>query len=129
MLISNNVWYTVVFVSLLQLELPGGVWHNDSNSDNDTSQATTSSSQQSANDNDDTLQDSVVAQSTSAANPSINSSSSEGSVHKVTVPIARSVPSRTTALNTYSSLRKVEEEKKKHVSINNNVMGPLLIHV
>jgi len=97
---------------LLQSELPGGVWHNDtSSSENDTSLASTTSSQPPAGDDDG---GSVIAQSTSVTDLSTNSIRA-GGVHKVSVPVARTVPSRTTALNTYSSLRKVEEEKKKHV--------------
>ena len=111
-------WYDLISTFSLQSELPGGVWHNDSSSDNDTN------SQPLADDDDDTHKGSVVTQSTSMADPSISSSSSSrGSVHKVTVPLARTVPSRTTALNTYSSLRKVEEEKKKHVSNGTSLKG------
>ena len=64
-----------------------------------------------------------MADSTSNVECAVTTSSLVRCIHTATVttvpPVStqhyKSAPSRATALSTYSSLRKVEEEKRKHV--------------
>ena len=89
-----------------QSALPGGIWHSDSSdSDDDTGEVGTT---------DSTTGVECTTQGTS------NTTTCVHTVPVTTAPVVTtrhytSAPSRTTALSTYSSLRKIEEEKRKHV--------------
>lgn len=95
--------------------MPGGVWHSDSSEDTDHT---------ASDDDNDEVGGGDMADSTSNVECVVvttsNMTQCVQTAPVTTAPVVctqhyTSAPSRTTALNTYSSLRKVEEEKRKHV--------------